>query len=123
MMILRRCRRSGMPFPIVNQCKSFMFGMKALLYVGDFARKVDTAVPYVVMVLKTVPLLAPEYGDAAMKLDESLGSVSMGLKADPYVVNTASSKGTKVDTVLPGGRFGAFENLIKIYGSRKNSKI
>ena len=65
----------------------------------------DTAAPYASMALKTVPLLAPEYGEAAMKLDETLGSVSMGLKAVPYVANTASSIATKVDNVLPGGRF------------------
>ena len=52
---------------------------------------VKTAVPKYLIVLKTVPLLAPENGEAAMKLDEFLGSVSMGLKAFPYAANTVSS--------------------------------
>ena len=77
--------------PIVNQCKSFMFGMNALLYVGVVARKVDTVAPYASMALKTVPRLAPEYGEAAMQLEESLGSDTLGLQAVPDVANTASS--------------------------------
>ena len=76
-----------------------MFGMKALLYVGDPARKVDTAVPSVSMALKAVRRLAPEYGEAAMRLDETLGSVSIVLKAVPYVANTASSIATNVGNV------------------------
>ena len=55
-----------------------MFGMKALAYIGDFARKETTAVPYVSMAMKVVPLLAPEYGAATMAIDESLGTVRMG---------------------------------------------
>ena len=69
--------------PIVNQYKSFMCGMKALPYVGDLARQVGTAVPYALMVSKTVPLLAPEYATTAMKINKSVGSVSMGLKGGP----------------------------------------
>ena len=60
-----------------------MFGMKAVPCIGDLAREADTTLPYVSMGLKTVPLLAPEYGDATIKLDESLGTVSVGLKAAP----------------------------------------
>ena len=41
------------------------------------------------MVVK-IPLLAPEYGEAAMHIDESLSSGSMGLKALPYLANTAA---------------------------------
>ena len=83
-----------------------MFGMKAVSFIGDLARKADTAVPYVSMVLKTVPWLAPEYGEAAIKLDESLGTVSIGLKAAPYIANTASSIAQKVDNALPCVSFG-----------------
>ena len=64
--------------PLIDQYKSFMCGMKAVPCIGDLARKVDAAVPYVSMGLKTVPLLAPENGEAALKLDESVGAVSMG---------------------------------------------
>ena len=41
--------------PIVNQYKSFMFGMKALPNVEYLARKVDKAVQYASMALKTAP--------------------------------------------------------------------
>ena len=58
------------------------------------------------MVLKTVPLLAPELGEAAMKLDESLGSVSMRLKAVPNVANTASSMAKKVNICVPFWKCG-----------------
>ena len=105
--------------PIVNQFKSFMCGMKALLDAGDLARKVETDAPYASMALKTVPQLTPEYGEAAMNIDESLGSVSMGLKAVPYVANTASSIAKTVDNVLPVGKFGDLEDLVKIHRSEK----
>ena len=32
--------------PIINQYRSFMFGMKAVPYIGDLARKVYTVVPF-----------------------------------------------------------------------------
>ena len=41
-----------------------------------------------------------------MTLDESLGSASTGLQAVPFVANTASSIATRVENVLPFGRFG-----------------
>ena len=82
--------------PIANQYKSSVFGMKALPYVGYLSKKVDTAVPYASMVLKTAPY-QPQYDEAAMKLDKSSGSFLMGLKAAPYIANTANSIVTKVD--------------------------
>ena len=66
----------------------------------DLARKVDTAAPYASMALKTIPLLAPEYSEAAMTIDESLCSVLMGLMAVPYVANTGSSIAKTVYNVL-----------------------
>ena len=56
-----------------------MFGMKALPYVGYLARQADKGVPYLYPALTVVPLLAPEYTEAAMAADDSIGTVSMGL--------------------------------------------
>ena len=67
-----------------------MLRTKALPHVKDLGRNVGTAVPYDSMALKTVPLLAPEYGETAIKIDASFGSNTLGLKAVPYVANTAS---------------------------------
>ena len=64
--------------PFVSQYKAFMFGMKALPYVGDLAIKADSGVPYLPTALKVAPLLAPEYTKAAMAADDSLGAVSIG---------------------------------------------
>ena len=69
--------------PLISQYKAFMFGMKALPYVGDLARQADKGVPYLSTPLKIVPLLAPEYIEHAMAVDDSLGAVSMGLKSNP----------------------------------------
>ena len=55
-----------------------MFGMKAVPFIGEFALHADTAIPHVSIGMATVPLLAPENGEAAIKLDESLGAVSIG---------------------------------------------
>ena len=85
--------------PLVSQYKAFMFGMKALPYIGDLARKADSGVPYLSTALKVVPLLAPEYTEAAMAADDSLGTVLMGLKMAPYIANAASSIAQKVDNV------------------------
>ena len=82
--------------PLVSQYKAFMFGMKALPYVGDLARQADKGVPYLSTALKVVPLLAPEYTEATMAVDDSLGAVSMGLKAAPRIANAASSIAQKV---------------------------
>ena len=91
--------------PLVSQYKAFMFGMKALPYVGDLARQADKGVPYLSKALKVVPLLAPEYGEAAIAIDDQLGKVSMGLKATPRIANAASSIAQKVDNVLQFGSF------------------
>ena len=64
--------------PVVNQYKSFMFGMTAMPYIRDLARQADKAIPYVSTALKVVPLLAPEYGEAALAIDDQLGKVSTG---------------------------------------------
>ena len=63
---------------LVSQYKAFMFGMKAPPYVGDLARPADKGVPYLSTALKVVPVLAPEYGEAAIAIDDQLGKVSMG---------------------------------------------
>ena len=49
-----------------------MFGMKAVPFIGELAMKADAAVPYVAMALKTVSLIAPEYGAATIQLADSL---------------------------------------------------
>ena len=92
----------------INQCKYLMFGMKAVPFRGDLARKADTAIPYVSTALQVVPLLAPEHGETAIKLDKSLGTVSVGLKATPYIANATSSIAQKADNALPYGSFGDF---------------
>ena len=56
--------------------------------------------------LKVVPLLGPEYGEAAMAIDAQLGQVSIGLQAAPYIANSASNIAQKVDNVLPFGSVG-----------------
>ena len=43
-----------------------MLGMKALPYVGDLARQADQAILFVSAAFKVIPLVAPEYGEAAM---------------------------------------------------------
>ena len=58
------------------------------------------------MGLKTVPWLAPDYGEAAIPLGDSLGKVSFGLKAGPYIANRATGIAQKVDHALPFGSFG-----------------
>ena len=85
-----------------------MFGMKAMPYIWDVARQADKAIHYVSTALKVVPLVAPEYGEAAIQLDESLGTVSMGSQAAPYLTNTASSIAQKVDNSVP---FGSVRDL------------
>ena len=74
--------------------------------VVDLAKQADKAIPYVSTALKVVPLLAPEYGEAAMAIDDQLGKVSMGLQAAPYIANAASNIAQKVDNVLPFGSCG-----------------
>lgn len=81
--------------PIVNQYKHFMFGMKAMPYIGDLARQADQSMPYVSTALKVVPLLAPEYVETAMAIYDQLGTVSMGLQAAPYIANAASKFSTE----------------------------
>ena len=76
-----------------------MFGMKAMPYIGDLARQADKAIPYVSTALKVVPLLAPEYGEAAMAIYDQVRKTSMGLQAAPYIANTASNIAQKVDNV------------------------
>ena len=66
--------------PLVSQYKAFMFGMRALPYIGDLAQKADSGVPYLSTTLKVVPLLAPEYTEAAMAADDSLGGRIDGFK-------------------------------------------
>ena len=56
--------------PLVSRCKAFMFGMTALPYIGDLARQAEKGVPYLSTALKVVPLLAPEYGEAAIAIDD-----------------------------------------------------
>ena len=41
--------------PLVSQYKAFMFGMRALPYIGDLARKADLGVPCLATALKVVP--------------------------------------------------------------------
>ena len=62
---------------VINQYKSCTFCTKAVPFIGDLARTSDTPSPYASMGLKTVPLLAPEYGEAAIQSDESLKTLSM----------------------------------------------
>ena len=38
--------------PVINHYKSFMFGMKALPYVGELAKQVDKGIPYLSGALK-----------------------------------------------------------------------
>ena len=52
-----------------------MFGMKAMPCIGYLARQADKAIPYVSTALKVVPLLAPEYSEAAIAIDDQLGKV------------------------------------------------
>ena len=92
--------------PIINRYRSFMFGTKALPYVGELAKQVDKGLPYLSGELNTVPFVAPEYGEAAMQVDNSLGTVSAGLKAAPYVTQTVSQAAQKIDRVMPFGQFG-----------------
>ena len=80
--------------------------MKAMPYIGDFARQSDKAIPYVSTALKVVPFLALEYSEAAIAIDDQLGKVSMGSKAAPYIANTASNIAQKVDNVLHFRAFG-----------------
>ena len=108
--------------PLVSQYKAFMFGMKALPYVGDLARQADKGVPYLSTALKVVPLLAPEYTEAAMAVDDSLGAVSMGLKATPHIANAASSIAQKVDNVLPFGSFGDITTTSRYKAAEKALK-
>ena len=54
-----------------------MFGVQSFPYIGDFARKANTAQPFVAMALVTVPLIGSEYGEASIQLDDALGAVSM----------------------------------------------
>ena len=61
-----------------------MLGMKAMPFICELAGKADTTMPYVFMGLKTVPLLAPEYGETTIKLDETSGTISMWLKASLF---------------------------------------
>ena len=58
MLILRS---AGAPErrPYSKPIEVLMFGMKALPYIGDLARKVDTAAPSASMVLKTAPHTSP----------------------------------------------------------------
>ena len=44
-----------------------MFGPQALPYVCYLARKADSTAPYAQLAVKVVPLVAPEYGEAAMQ--------------------------------------------------------
>ena len=83
-----------------------MFGMKAMPYIRDLARQADKTIPYISTAMKVVPLLAPEYGEAAMAIYDQLGTVSMGLKAAPHIANAASNIAQKVDNVLPFRSFG-----------------
>ena len=75
-------------------------------YIGDLARQADKGIPYLSTALKVVPLLAPEYGEAAIAIDDQLGKVPMVFKAAPYIANAASNIAQKVDNVLPYGSFG-----------------
>ena len=108
--------------PLVSQYKAFMFGTKALPYVGDLARQADKGVPYLSTALKVVPLLAPENTDAAMAADDALGAVSMGLKAAPHIANAASSIEQKVDNVLPFGSFGDITTTSRYKAAEKALK-
>ena len=60
--------------PMVNQYKSFAFCMQAMPCIGDLARRADKAIPYGSTALKVVPLLVPEYVEAAMAMDDQLES-------------------------------------------------
>ena len=108
--------------PLVSQYKAFMFGMKALPYVGDLARQADKGVPYLSTALKVVPLLAPEYGKAAIAIDDQLGKVSMGLQATPHIANATSNIPQKVDNVLPFGSYGNITTTSRYRGSRESFK-
>ena len=105
--------------PLVSQYKAFMFGMKALPYVGDLARQADKGVPYLSTALKVVPLLAPEYTEAAMAADDSLGAVSMGLTEAPHIAHAASSIAQKVDNVLPFRSFGDLTSTSRFNAAEK----
>ena len=83
-----------------------MYGIKALPYIGDLARKADATVPYVTSALNVVPLLAPDYGESHMAICDSFGTVSLGCKAAPHDANAATSIATKVHNLLPCDSFG-----------------
>ena len=103
--------------PMINQYKSFMFGMNALPHIGDLARQVDKGIPYLSTGLKVVPLLAPAYIEPAMAKVGALGTVSMGLKAAPHIANVASTIAKNVDNVLPVGSFGELTTISRFKSS------
>ena len=73
--------------------------------------------------MKTVPLIAPEYGAAAIELDDSLGTVHIGLNAVPSVANEASSIAETVDNVLPFGWCRRLDSIIYFHHRRDSFKI
>ena len=65
-----------------------MLGMQAVPCTSDLARNADTTISYVSMGLKTVPLLAPEYGETTIKVGGvARGSVASEIqKRDPELM-------------------------------------
>ena len=94
-------------------------GMNAVPVIGALARHAETAVPYVSIALKTVPLLARDYGLFCNKLDESVEIVSIGQKAAPYIAATASSIAQTVDNALPFGFFGDLSTSSRYVAAEK----
>ena len=78
--------------------------------------------PYVFTALMVVPLLAPEYGEAATAIDDQVGKVSMGSQAAPYISNAASNIAQNFDNVLPCGSFGESAKKSKYKAAEKDSK-
>ena len=77
-----------------------MFGMKVLPCIRDLARQAYQISTLCINSSEVVPLLAPEYTEAAMAMDGSLVTVPMALQAGPYIANAASSIAQVVDNGL-----------------------